>query len=183
VVAAIVGAVLTVAQANAVAASPAPDFRYAGSATDFTLETDSGTSLVPCDTNTIQGLATTSSFGLELLTVDGPSSVWSGCTGPLGIEFEISAFGTWNYLVQSQTGSRTEYDISNVTLDVRTPDGTSCTFDVAGTVKASYDAMTHELTVGPDATLTTMNVSGCFGLVNDGDPVLYTATYGITTSS
>ena len=189
-VAAVAAAAVSVVQPQAVAApagsaseraTSQQDFPYTGTATDYTLE-DGSTNLVACDTNTIQGLATDGSFGLELLNVDGPSSSWSGCTG-LFFNFEITAIGTWLFNATGQSGSATIYRLTGVDLHVGSADGTSCVFDITGSVNATYDASTQQLRINPDTTLATSNVTGCLGLINEGDAAQYSATYAINTVS
>jgi hypothetical protein len=69
-----------------------------------------------------------------------------------------------------------------------TVSGTGCSASIAGTsattpgtVKATYTNSTGKLKVLPTGgTLHAWNVSGCFGLINNGDPITLSATYKVS---
>jgi hypothetical protein len=68
-----------------------------------------------------------------------------------------------------------------------TVSGTGCSATIAGTsatttgtVRATYTNSTGVLKVLPTGgTLHAYNVSGCFGLINNGDPISMSASYKV----
>lgn len=110
------------------------------------------------------------------------STTFDNCVGPLGIPLEVNQTGTWDInITGDNSGGVTPGQIGNVSASVSNPDGL-CSFDVSGTVAGSFDennqALTADNTSGPD-TLFVENVNGCFGLILEGDPATFDATYDL----
>jgi hypothetical protein len=114
---------------------------------------------------------------------------FSKCTGPLGITFTVkSSHLPWKLNAVSYTKSTgtTTGTITGVHSTLSGP-GCSATVDGTGaskhngTVKVTYVNKTHKLTVLPTGgNLHIYNVSGCFGLINDGDGSSYTAVNAVS---
>jgi len=114
---------------------------------------------------------------------------FSGCTGPLGISFTVkSAHLPWalNAVSYNKKTGTTTGTISGVHSTLSGPgcsaavDGTGAAKD-NGMVKVTYVNKTHKLTVlATGGNLHIYNVSGCFGLINSGDPSSYTAVNAVS---
>jgi hypothetical protein len=111
---------------------------------------------------------------------------FSGCTGPLGtvtttvssLPYEIN-ITAWDAANSRGTGY-----VGPVSVSVSMP---LCTFDVTGNAPGYYDNTNHQLVLTPDQALpsgvgglTVSNVSGCAGLVNNGDTPTYTSSYAVS---
>lgn len=90
----------------------------------------------------------------------------------------------WNIDVVSQSGDVVSGEIIGIGANIS---GAGCTARIAGpgdtgdgSVPFTYDNGTGQMTVGPGGNLTVFDVSGCFGLIADGDPAELLATYDIT---
>ncbi|HVV24948.1 MAG TPA: hypothetical protein VHF06_36290 [Pseudonocardiaceae bacterium] len=194
-------AVLGVSQASAA------DFTYtvaAGSAasgsTVAITGTASGTASAPAitftDTTTNQVLNCVSATapatttvgtdlpGADLATIDGASTTWTNCTGPLGLGFTVTGAGNWDVNGTGETtGGVTPGSITGASASVDDPG--VCSFDVNGDVQGDYTNGTSTSTlsvVADGSTLTISNVSGCFGIINDGDSATFEGTYQIAAN-
>jgi len=155
-----------------------PIITYTGTAPSTTFGDATGGLSLTCE-STITGSATEATFGLQLLTLDAAASSWSQCTGPLGLSFDLVGVGSWQFNAMTQSGSVTGYTLADVTFHITNPDGV-CAFDATGSVLATYDSSTQQLDTNPDPTLEISNVTGCFGLINDGDAADWSASYHIS---
>ncbi|HEX4723802.1 MAG TPA: hypothetical protein VH333_14900 [Pseudonocardiaceae bacterium] len=136
-----------------------------------------------CDSGTAGGSATvgTGLSGAGIATISGPSTTWTNCVGPLGIELDPTGVGNWSLNAASYAGGVTSGTISNITATVHNPDG-NCDFTVTGTVNGTYDNASQALTVTPDPTLSISGVTGCFGLINEGDQASFSASYHVVAN-
>ncbi|GGF37443.1 hypothetical protein GCM10011519_08730 [Marmoricola endophyticus] len=124
------------------------------------------------------------SDGTDVATVQ--SSSFTDCVGPLGIPLEFTHTGDWTI---STTGTKQDGTymkrVSNISLHVSNPDG-QCDLDVNGSVDGVIDQTAQQFratTPVAGARLVISNVSGCFGIVNDGDTVETDVAYDITTAA
>lgn len=95
-------------------------------------------------------------------------SSWGGCTGPLGICMQVTQNGTWNINAISgpDASGVTTGSIANVSAHVQDcSGGSTCRFDVNGSVQGTFTNGTQVLAVTGPSSLTVSNISGCFGLV------------------
>jgi hypothetical protein len=109
------------------------------------------------------------------------------CTGPLGAVTTTITALPYSLKVDSTTNSTGQTDgiITGTKVHVHS---TGCDFDVTGSASAFYTNSTHKLTVTPKppitplnkAQLTVSNVSGCAGVVNNGDHPTFTSTYTVS---
>lgn len=114
-------------------------------------------------------------------------TTWKTCQAAGGITLTPVQAGTWylNGLARPVNGV-TKVSISNVLAHV----GTSlpgCKFDVVGTATGTYTNSTGKLAVNSATTgtrkLVAKNVGSCLGEVNNGDVLVFKATYTVTTAS
>jgi hypothetical protein len=161
---------------------------YTASTTKTTL-TDNGVS-VTCTGSKGAGSIPTHTYTsattpVKVGTVSSLS--FSGCTGPLGaVKVSVSAL-PYSVKVDSKTTStgKTDGMITGVSTKVTM---TGCSFTVTGRAPGYYNNGDHTLHVTPSlpttplnsARLTVGNVSGCAGLVNNGDHPTYKATYAVS---
>ena len=140
-----------------------------------------------CDSGTAKGAVNLgkSLSGTGLGTITG--TTWTACKGPLGLALTVTQQGTWAINATGATASnKTPGTISGVTALVKdTTGGSSCTFTVTGTVKAKVTTTPskQQLAIAPaGSTLKVSGVTGCFGLVNNGDKANFKATYNVVAA-
>jgi hypothetical protein len=113
--------------------------------------------------------------------------VFNNCSGPLGpVTTSLSGF-PYSIKVDSKTNSTGQTDgiITGVKAKVSM---TGCSFTVSGSTAGFWSNKTFKLTVTPKppitplnkAQLTVANVSGCAGVVNNGDHPTFTGTYTVS---
>jgi len=114
---------------------------------------------------------------------------FSKCTGPLGLTFTVASSNLpWklNALSYNKKTGVTTGTITGIHSSLSGPD---CSAVVDGTGAAKHNGMvvvvysnkTHKLTVLPTGdNLHVYDVSGCLGLINDGDGSSFTAVDVIT---
>jgi hypothetical protein len=112
---------------------------------------------------------------------------FNNCQGPLGVVHTTVMALPYKIQVDSKTNStgKTDGIIAGAKVHVSM---TGCSFDVGGSASGFYTNSTHKLTVTSKlpitplnkAQLTVSNVSGCAGLVNNGDHPSFTATYTVS---
>ena len=109
------------------------------------------------------------------------------CSGPLGaVHVTVNAL-PYSIKVDSATTStgKTDGIITGASVHVTM---TGCSFNVTGSAPGFYTNGTHKLSVTKSlpttplnsAQLTVSSVSGCAGLVNNGDHPSYTSTYTVS---
>jgi hypothetical protein len=119
---------------------------------------------------------------LKLGTVSSLS--FNSCTGPLGpVTNSVVAKPVLSADSKTNSKGETAAVITNVDVNVST---TSCTFTVTGSAPGYYKNSNHTLYMTPTppfkekAALTIGSVSGCEGLIKNGDHPTYTATYKVS---
>jgi hypothetical protein len=123
-----------------------------------------------------------------LATIDGAGTTWNTCTGPLGLTFVVTGSTTWNVVATGLTsGGITAGRITNVHAHVA--DGTTCVFDVTGTVDGTYTNGTSTSTLtlpGVSSNLLISNATGgtcaAAGILS-GDHAKFQATLSVTAST
>jgi hypothetical protein len=109
---------------------------------------------------------------------------FSKCTGPLGISFTVKSSALPWKLNAVSYNPKTGTTTGTITGIHSTLSGPGCSATVDGTgaakdnglVKVTYVNKTHKLTVlAKGDNLHVYKVSGCFGLINSGDPSSFTA--------
>lgn len=114
---------------------------------------------------------------------------WSGCSGPLGITFNVTAQNLpWLVNAASYSGGVTTGTLTNVEAHIS---GLGCTADFRGassttpaTLDVKYTNSTHTLTLLGTGNLHAYNVSGtCLGLINNNDAATYKGDYVLSPAS
>jgi len=158
-----------------------PGGSYSGSAGTTTLTDSSTSTTLTCTSakasGTLKSGSGLSGTGIGTIT----STAFNNCTGPLGITFTVTQSGTWNLNLTSYTSPTSKGYISGISAKLS---GTSCTATVTGSADGSYSNTTGVLTLAPVSgsghTLTVSGVSGCFGLINNGNTVTFKGAYTIS---
>jgi hypothetical protein len=123
--------------------------------------------------------------GLAKITSIG----FTNCTGPLGITFTVKSSALPWKLNAVSYNKKTGTTTGTITGIHSTLSGPGCSAVVDGTaagkdngsVKVTYVNKTHKLTVLPKGdNLHIYKVSGCFGLINNGDPSSFTAVDAVS---
>lgn len=162
------------------------DGSYSAAAGTTTLK--DGSVNLTCTSATAKGVLANGSYA----TGDGigtiAASTFTSCSGPLGLRFNVTQNGTWsiNAVQPDATAGVTDGTITNVSASLSGP---SCTATVTGGVQGTYTNGTGVLSVNPSAPnpngvqLTVSGVSGCFGLIKNGDHPTFTASYNVTPNT
>lgn len=113
---------------------------------------------------------------------------FNGCTGPLGAVTN-TVKGKPVLSADSKTNRKGQTDaiIGGVKVSVSIPSA-GCSFTVTGSAPGFYTNKTHTLTMTPKlpvkpakkAQLTISGVTGCAGVVNNGDHPTFVATYKVS---
>lgn len=138
-----------------------------------------------CDSGTAPGKATVGKkqAGSGIGKITGSATTWKNCVGPAGITLKVTGVGTWKLNAVSYASGVTKGTITGANANVKTPDGTTCKFTVMGSVPVTYTNSTRILAVQDTAAnLVTSNVTGCFGLINNGDHASFKGSYKVTVS-
>lgn len=112
---------------------------------------------------------------------------FNNCQGPLGPVHTKVMAEPYKVFVDSKTNRKgqTAGFISGIKVHVSM---TACSFDVTGSAPGYYTNSKHTLAMTPKlpvrattrARLTVKNVSGCAGLVRNGDHPTFTSTYTLS---
>jgi hypothetical protein len=111
---------------------------------------------------------------------------FSNCTGlALTVNTKVESKPILNVDSRTNRKGQTDAIITNVKVFVSM---TSCSFTVKGSAPGYYTNKTHTLTMNPKlptkaatkAQLTVSGVTGCSGLVNNGDHPTYKASYKVS---
>jgi hypothetical protein len=154
-----------------------------------TVLTDNGVS-VTCTGSKASGSVPTKTYSNATTPVTVGTSAklsFSGCTGPLGaVTVKVNKL-PYKVQTDSKTNSKGQTDgmISGANTSVSM---TGCSFTVTGSAPGYYTNGSHTLTLTPKlpnkalnkAQLTISGVSGCAGLVSNGDHPTYTSTYTLS---
>ncbi len=174
---------LSVAPASALTATftVSPGGSYSGSAGTTTLSDTTTGNALTCKSATAAGTLKSGSglSGTDIGTITSTS--FTSCTGPLGLTFTVKQSGTWNLNITSNSGGVSTGFISSVKASLSGP---LCSATVTGSADASYSNSTGVLTVKPVSgsghTLTVSGVSGCLGLINNGDTSTFNGAFTIS---
>ena len=116
-------------------------------------------------------------------------TTWTTCKGPAGIVLTpkqpTGSVWTLNGVARPVNGV-TKVFIGNVVANVTTNIG--CKFTVKGKADGTYTNSTGKLKLtapraGDGHKLAASNVSSCLGQVNNGDTLVFTGTYTVTTAA
>jgi hypothetical protein len=177
-------AVLTLSAAPALAATTytvSPGGAYTGTAGTTTFTDTSTGSVLTCKSATAKGTLKSGSglSGTGIGTIT--STTFTTCTGPLGLTFTVTQVGTWSLNITSNSGGTSVGNVSNVDA---TLSGPLCSATVKGAADATYVNSTGVLTLKPVSgsghTLTVSGVSGCLGLIKNGDTSTFNGAYTIS---
>ncbi|HLX50952.1 MAG TPA: hypothetical protein VKS82_21705 [Streptosporangiaceae bacterium] len=178
-------AVLGAGPAFAATWTVTPGGSVSGSAGTTTLKDSSTGTTVNCSSSTASG-SLKSGSGLSNPIGSITSINFNNCTGPLGITFSASVSGPFPLNANSYSSGTTSGTITNVHGTLTSSacslviDGTSATAH-NGTVNVTFTNSTSTLKVlTTGSTLHIYNVSGCFGLVRNGDGATFSGSYSIT---
>lgn len=162
---------------------PTGPFTFNGSAgTTLLTDTNTGTQLT-CTSSTATGNATRGAGqapnGIARIT----NTTFSGCAGPLGITFSVTHVGTWLLNAGTYAAGVTN---GNITAIQARLSGPLCSATVTGSVSARFTNSANSTSPAQLQVLTTNSglvisaVSGCFGLLRNGDRATFSGTYRIT---
>jgi hypothetical protein len=162
-----------------------PGGSVSGSAGTTTLKDSTTGTTINCTSSAASG-SLKSGSGLSNPIGSIASITFSNCTGPLGISFTASVTGPFPLNANSFSSGTTSGTITNIHGTLTSSacslviDGTSATAH-NGTVNVTFTNSTSQLKVlTTGSTLHIFNVSGCFGLVRNGDGATFAGTYSIT---
>jgi hypothetical protein len=172
-------------------AAPGTKVNFTGKTTGATPQVhfSAGTQNLTCDSGTAKGFTTTGNARAArgIATITGAAFKLTNCIGPGGLPLFVTGSGAWklNATGYNATTGTTTLTITNISAHVQTSDGTTCAFDVTGTVQATYTNSTQILSVKTtNSTLTLSNLhQSCFGLLNDGDHATFRANYKIKATN
>lgn len=166
-----------------------PGGAITGAASGTVLKDNSTGTKLSCKTSKAKGTAKKGS-GLAGAKIAKITSVtFATCTGPAGLTFTVKTTATaskpWFLNAKTYSGGVTHGTLTGIKA---TLSGTACSATVAGTsasktgsVKGTYTNSTHVLKVSPTGgTLHIWNVSGCLGLIANGNASGFTGKYKIT---
>jgi len=111
------------------------------------------------------------------------SSAFNKCSGPLNLTFKVKQGRTW-YLNVTKYNRKTGVATGNISNIKATLSGTGCSATVTGATDATYTNKTGILAVKAVAksghVLKISKVSGCAGLISNGDTSNFTGSYKIS---
>jgi len=154
-----------------------------------TVLTDKGVS-VTCSSSKASGLVPTKTYTRAKVPVTVGTAAklsFTGCTGPLGkVTVKVNRL-PYHVTVTSKTNGKGQTDglITGANTSVSM---VGCSFKVTGSAPGFYTNGTHKLTLTPklpnrplaSGRLTVSNVSGCAGLVSNGDHPTYKSIYTLS---
>jgi hypothetical protein len=153
-----------------------------------TVLTDNGAS-VTCTSSKASGTIATHTYRAASPVQVGTSKTlsFSNCTGPLGAVTVHVLKLPYAVNVDSKTNTKGQTDgfVSGVSAHVSM---TACSFNVTGSAPGFYTNSTHTLTLTPTLPISPLNserltvsgVSGCAGLVRNGDHPTYKGSYKVS---
>jgi hypothetical protein len=171
---------IAVGVAPAVAAPSAtftvtPGGAYSASTSSVTFK--DGAVTMTCSGSTASGTLESGS-GLAGAAIGSISALsYTGCTGPLGTVTVTP--GGFNYAINatSYASGVTQGNISGVSVKVSM---IGCSFNVTGSAPCNFSNSNSSLNLTAGAGLSVSGVSGCLGLVKNGDSPTYVASYATT---
>ncbi len=152
---------------------------YNATAGTTTLKIITNGTVLTCTSSTLTGQLANGTYTTNAIgTVTGIA--FASCTGPLGLTFTVTLHSPWTINVLSSAGGGvSNVSITGIDLWVSGP---GCSADVTGSATGTYTNSTAKLAV-TGGTLTISGVSGCLGLINNGDTATLTATYNLTPNT
>ncbi len=155
------------------------DGHYNGTAGTTTLKDTTTGTVLTCTSATATGQLANGTYTTNAVgTVS--ATTFTSCTGPLGLTFNVTQVGTWTVnALSSAGGGVTNGSITGVGATISGP---GCSASVTGSVTGTYTNGTAKLAVNSGG-LTISGVSGCLGLIKNGDASTFTATYSIAPST
>lgn len=103
---------------------------------------------------------------------------FNNCRGPLNISFTVTAALPWSINAGSYN-SGTGVTTGSVSGISATLSGPGCTATATGTVPGTFTNSTDVLALNGGG-LTISGVSGCFGLINNGNSATFQGSYTVT---
>ena len=150
-----------------------------------TVLTDNGISVTCSSSKGTASVPSKTTKGTSPVTIGSITALsFGGCTGPTGA-VTVHVTKLPKLQIDGKTsGSNTDGIVAGVSTSLTS---TGCSFKVAGSAPGFWSNSSHTLNMTPSAKglnkaqLTISGVSGCLGLVHNGDHPSYTSTY--TTGS
>jgi hypothetical protein len=183
-----IGASAGVALAVAITFSISPGGAITAKAGKTTLKDVNTSQVLSCTSSSSSGTLK-SGHGISGTNLGSITKLsFSGCTGPGGLTFTVTNSGFPWTLHGTAFNATSGVTTGNITGIKSHLSGPGCSADVRGAtatstgkVKVTYTNGTHKLKVlAGGGTLHVFNVSGCFGLINNGDATQFTGTYTVT---
>ncbi len=148
------------------------------------VDTTSNTTLT-CDSGTLQGTTKTGTNlpGAAIASINGSASTFTNCTGPFGLQFQVTGSGSWKINANSAAPGGVFGSVTGIRATVK--DGSVCNFTAAGRLSGKFtNQYLTLLSKGTDPTLTISGVpSGqCFGVIKNGDTATFGAVYKIRSN-
>lgn len=172
--------------------SPGGIVKATGTGTSGSLQDGSTGTTLTCTSTAGQGTVKSGS-GLAGQNIGMFTSItFSGCTGPAGLTFTVKTSAS---KAKAADQSAKSYNASTgvtketITHISATITGPSCSATVNGTsptgnngmVAGSYSNKTQISTISSSGgNLHIYNVQGCLGLINNGDPAVFTSSYKVS---
>lgn len=171
-----------------VGSSTSGTFALAGDAAggiDFAVQGPDDVQLLGCEIATASGTITAElgSDGLGVGTIT--DTTWEDCIGPGGLSMQVTHVGNWSINIDGDaSGTQVDGYIGDVQAQVSDIDasGMLCNFTVTGEAHGYFDTVTQQLVVeevGFSGNLELSGVTGCFGLVTNGNPADFEGAYDI----
>lgn len=184
-----IGATAGVALAVAITFSISPGGNISASAGKTTLKDVNTGSVLTCTSSKSTGTLK-SGHGIGGANLGSIKTLtFSGCTGPLGLQFNVTnSHFPWT-LSGASFNATTGVTTGHIAGIHSVLSGPSCSATVDGTgaaanngkVKVTYTNSTHKLKVlAGGGNLHVYNVNGCAGLINSGDATQFVGTYTVS---
>jgi hypothetical protein len=149
-----------------------PGGAYTATSTAVTFKDGSVT--MNCTGSTAKGTLKSGS-GLAGAGIGSISSLaYTGCTGPLGTVTVTPGALPYSINAVSYASGVTQGNIGPVSVKVVM---TGCSFTVTGSAPGNFNNSTSSLNLTAGSGLSVSGVSGCLGLVKNGDHPTYVASY------
>jgi hypothetical protein len=165
--------------ASAYTVTGGPNFTAASAGQTILTDNNTGSQLVCANSSAAGTVNTGTGVGPTLGSIS--SLGFSSCTGPLGITFSVTANSLPYALVATgpTVGGVTPGQVRGVNARLSGP---LCSATVTGTAPGNYNNTSRRLNLTSGTSLTISNVSGCFGLLNNGDTASFTTAYNVVGS-
>jgi hypothetical protein len=141
-------------------------------------DTSTGTQLTCASSRVTANVNPTDADGIQIATINTVS--FTTCRGPAGITFTVSATTPWHLNANSYNPGTgvTNGTVTNIRARLS---GFLCSATVTGSVSGTFTNSTDVLQIlTSGSTLVISSVSGCFGLIRNGDGATFSGAYTIT---